>query len=103
MESRDSCSHLRGSFPLHLGPYHQSDDAFGKRFWRALDAYQRDNGKVGKGNYCLLGFAWAEVMFGWLCQLWRIELEFWKVELMVLAGRVLVRPLLVRETDEGVG
>ena len=103
MESGDSCNCLRRSFPFHLGPYHQSDDAFGKKFWRALDAYSGDHGKVGKGNCCLLGFVWAEVMFGWLGQLWRNELEFWKVELMVLAGRVLVHPLLVGETDEGVG
>ena len=32
MESGDSCNRLRRSFPSHLGPYHQSDDAFGKKF-----------------------------------------------------------------------
>ena len=102
MESRDSCSRLQRNLPLHLGPYHQSDDAFEKSSWRALDAYRRDHDKVGKGNYCLLG-SLVEGRFGWLCQLWRLELVFWKVGLMVLVWRVQVHPLLVGETDEGVG
>ena len=72
-----------------------------KKIWRALDAYSGDHGKVGRDNFCLFGFL-AEVMFVWICQLW-IGLEFWEVELMVLVGRVLVHPLLVGETDEGVG
>ena len=72
-----------------------------KKFWGALDAYSGDHGKVGRGNFYLFGFL-AEVMFVRLCQLW-IGVEFWDVELMVLVGRVLVHPLLVGETDEGVG
>ena len=53
MESGDSCSRLQRSFRSHLGPYHQSEDAFGRKFWRALDAYRRDHGMVDKGNYSL--------------------------------------------------
>ncbi|KAH9668982.1 hypothetical protein KPL70_021604 [Citrus sinensis] len=47
MESGDSCTRLRMSFRSHLGPYHQSEDAFGRKFWRALDAYRRDHGMIG--------------------------------------------------------
>ncbi len=80
MESGDSCSRLRMSFQFHLGQNHQSEVTSGKKFWRALDAYRRDHGKVDKGN--LFGsrawrvmtgtWGWAS---GWLCQLWRIVMR----------------------------
>ena len=101
MESGDSCSRLRRNFLLHLGQYHQSDDAFEKSFWRALDAYRRDHSKVGKGNYCLLGD--ALVRFGWFCQLWMLEMLFWKAGLMVWVWRIQVDPLLVEGIGEDVG
>ena len=62
MESGDSCSRLRMSSLFHLGQCHGW--IFGKRLWRALDAYSGDHGKVDKGN--LFGIlTW--VMFEWLC------------------------------------
>ena len=43
MEMRDSGSHRQMSCPLHLGLY-----ALGKRFWKALDTYSGDHGKVDR-------------------------------------------------------
>ena len=64
IESGDSCSRLRMSFLFHLGQCHGW--ILGKIFWRALDAYSGDHGKVVKGNLFSI-LAW--VMFEWLCQL----------------------------------
>ena len=86
MESRDSCSRLRMSFLFHLGQYHGW--ILGKRFWRALDAYSGDYGKVDKGN--LFGIlAW--VIFEWLYQLWRVGM------------RILIHTWLVIEIVGDIG
>ena len=69
---------------------------FGKRFWRALDAYSGDHDKVDKGS--LFGIlAWG-VMTGtwglaseWPCQLWRVGMM------------ILVHTWLVVETVGDVG
>ena len=62
MESGDSCSRLRMSFQFHMGQCHGC--FLGKRFWRALDAYNGDHGKVDKGN-----------LFG--IRVWRVMAETW--------------------------
>ena len=60
---------------------------------------------VDKGNYSLWGYTleYTEGKFGWLYQLWMVELVVWKIELRVLVQRGQVHPLLVGETGEGVG
>ena len=60
IESGDSCNCLRMSFRFHLGQCHGW--IVEKRFWRALDAYSGDHGKMGKGN--LLGILVSSV--SWL-------------------------------------
>ena len=40
--------------------------------------------------------------FGWLCQLWMVELVVWKIGLRVLVQRGQVHPLSVGETSGGV-
>ena len=102
MEIGDSCSRLQRSFLSHMG----CQGCFlGKRSWRALDAYRRDHGKVDKGNYSLWEYTleYTEGKFGWLCQLWMVELVVWKIGLRVLVQRGQVHSLLVGETGEGVG
>ena len=53
---------------------------------------------VDKGNYSLWEYTleYTQGKFGWLYQLWMVELR-------VLVQRGQVHPLLVGETGEGVG
>ena len=55
MESGDSCSRLQMIFLFHLGQCHGF--ILGKRFWRTLDAYSGDHGKVDKGNLFILDYS----------------------------------------------
>ena len=94
IESGDSCSRLQRSCRFHRGQCHER--LVRKRFWRALDAYSGDHGKVDKGS--LFGIPIWGVMtgtwglaFGWPCQ-------FWKVGMMIL-----VHTWLVVETVGDVG
>ncbi|KAH9671284.1 hypothetical protein KPL70_017310 [Citrus sinensis] len=87
-------SRLQRSCWFHRGQCHER--LVRKRFWRALDDYSGDHGKVDKGN--LFGILFWRVMTGtwdlafeWPCQLWRVEMM------------ILVHTWLVVETVGDVG